>query len=299
MIEKKQREKRKFIIKRLGELSLLPSSMELMNEKQREIYNQIWNFNFDYWEEVKRQNGWSNNDKRGDEKDSKKRRLVRNYLRNMSILPPYMEKMTEEQQDISDQIDRNDFSYYDKVITEKKKEHQTPKYEVINVDRTANSLPKMVLFALRRLQVLPAINTEHTQEQLDIINDVKENWLGKPKSFFVHKYLHLSTPEGRLYYRLYKTHQDYGFNFNLEHSDIVIPTHCPLLGIELTTDPKDKDKPNYYTGDRIDSSKGLVKGNIQVISMKANKIKNKATENELLQFATNALKLFGNENKSE
>jgi hypothetical protein len=70
------------------------------------------------------------------------------------------------------------------------------------------------------------------------------------------------------------------------------------LGLELSTDPKDKDLPNYYTGDRIDSSKGLVKGNLQVISMRANKMKNKATENELLQFATNALKLFSDENKS-
>jgi hypothetical protein len=116
--------------------------------------------------------------------------------------------------------------------------------------------------------------------------------LGKEKSFFIKKYLHLSTPVGRLYYRLYKSHQEFGFNFNLTHSDIIIPKYCPLLNIKLSTDPKDKDEPFYYTGDRIDSSKGLVKGNIQVISMRANKMKNKATENELLQFATNALKLF-------
>jgi hypothetical protein len=301
MTTKKQREKRKFIIGRLGELSLLPITEELMNEEQKEIYNQIWNFNFDYWEKVKRQNGWLNCEKRGNSKDAEKRRSVRTYLREKGILPPYMEKMTEEQQEISDQIDKNDFSYYNKMVTENKNKHQTSKYKInkeTNVDFTSNSLPKMVLFSLRRLQILPPIKTEHTQEQLDIIEDVKENWSGKVKSFFIHKYLHLSTPEGRLYYRLYKTHQDYGFNFNLGHSDIIIPTHCPLLGLELSTDPKDKDQPNYYTGDRIDSSKGLVKGNLQVISMRANKMKNKATENELLQFATNALKLFDNENKS-
>jgi hypothetical protein len=74
--------------------------------------------------------------------------------------------------------------------------------------------------------------------------------------------------------------------------DIVIPERCPLLDIPLSTDPKDKDEPNYYTGDRIDSSKGMVKGNIQVISLRANKMKNKATELELLTFATNGLKLL-------
>lgn len=85
---------------------------------------------------------------------------------------------------------------------------------------------------------------------------------------------------------------DYGFNFNLTIDDIVIPTHCPYLDIELSTDPNDKDKPNYFTGDRIDSSKGLVKGNLQVISMKANKMKNKSTELELLKFAVNGLNLL-------
>ena len=61
----------------------------------------------------------------------------------------------------------------------------------------------------------------------------------------------------------------------------------------LLSDFKSFKYSNIYLY-RIDSSKGLVKGNLQVISMRANKMKNKATENELLQFAINALKMFEN-----
>lgn len=299
MQKEKLRQKKNFIIRRLTKLSLLPTSKDMMNEKQKEIYQQIESYNFDYWEEVKRQNGWDNNQP-ADGRLSDKRAKVRTYFRNKGILPPYGEPMNEEQQAIWDQISNNDFSLHQKMVDENVKKTNTPKYKIPKSPNykndeafTKTSLPKMVSSALRRLQILPPLNAELTQEQTDIFNDVMENWFGKKKSYFIHKYLHLSTPEGRLLYRLHKSHQDFGFNFNLEHSDIIIPKFCPILGIELSTNPKDKDNPNYYTGDRIDSSKGLVKGNIQVMSMRANKMKSKATELELIQFATNALKLFG------
>jgi hypothetical protein len=308
-MEEKLRKKRKFILKRLAELNYLPEDVNQMNQEQNEIYQQIWSGNFDYWETVKGNHGWTTKewkeeDKETIRKNSGKRSNVRTYLRRKGILPPYGEELNEEQQILMNQIDNNDFTFYDNMVNENIKKHTTPKYKLPVLDRkkdirnleghTSNSIPKYVLSALRRLQVLPPLTSDLNDEHKRIIDDVNHNWFGKKKNFFLHKYLHLSTPEGRLLHRLYKSHQDFGFNFNLKHEDINIPKYCPLLNIELSTNPEDKDKPNYYTADRIDPSKGLVKGNVQVISMRANKMKNKATELELLQFATNALKMFEN-----
>lgn len=63
--------------------------------------------------------------------------------------------------------------------------------------------------------------------------------------------------------------------FNLDLDDIIIPQHCPILGIEIDRDAK--RSYNSPSIDRIDSSKGYIKGNIQIVSWRANLIKNNMT----------------------
>ena len=90
----------------------------------------------------------------------------------------------------------------------------------------------------------------------------------------------------------------YGWDFNIEESDIVIPTHCPLLGIELyIAEGRKTVKDNSASLDRIDPTKGYVKGNILVISNKANTMKSNATPQELLKLATNLIKYITGECK--
>lgn len=70
--------------------------------------------------------------------------------------------------------------------------------------------------------------------------------------------------------------------FNIEISDIHIPTHCSVLGIPLYKAlGQSAGKDNSPSLDRIDSNLGYVKGNIRVISHRANTLKSNATLKEL------------------
>jgi hypothetical protein len=63
-----------------------------------------------------------------------------------------------------------------------------------------------------------------------------------------------------------------GLPFNITKEDIQVPEFCPVLGIKLR--PKQKRlAPDTPTVDRLDPTKGYVKGNVAVISWMANRIK--------------------------
>lgn len=68
--------------------------------------------------------------------------------------------------------------------------------------------------------------------------------------------------------------------FDIEISDVVIPTHCPILGLPLAFN-RIALGPNSPTLDKIVPVLGYVKGNVQVLSWKANKLKSNGTIYEL------------------
>jgi len=72
-----------------------------------------------------------------------------------------------------------------------------------------------------------------------------------------------------------------GVDFNLTVSDIVFPTHCPVLGIPLSTIINMANRDTAPSLDRTIPEFGYVKGNVQVISFRANRIKNDATFEEI------------------
>ena len=70
--------------------------------------------------------------------------------------------------------------------------------------------------------------------------------------------------------------------FNLTVADIFVPEYCPVLGIKLRRSlGKQGPGSNSPTIDRIHPDKGYVKGNIMVISAKANRMKQDADIREL------------------
>lgn len=80
-----------------------------------------------------------------------------------------------------------------------------------------------------------------------------------------------------------------GWDFNIEESDIIIPETCPILEVPLDwgTQGRYEYSPSL---DRIDTTKGYIKGNVWVISKKANSMKNSATFEELDKFCKNILR---------
>jgi hypothetical protein len=75
------------------------------------------------------------------------------------------------------------------------------------------------------------------------------------------------------------------FNIDKEHVRSLIVTHCPILGIPLEWSTRRGNGSNITVGspslDRIDPTKGYTKGNVWIISHRANTIKNNATHEEL------------------
>lgn len=170
----------------------------------------------------------NNPDKR---KEQKRREKVRRRLRDLGILPAVGVDMNDKQKEIDNQISNNDFSYWENIKTQ---DTRSGGYQ---------------------------ITTE------------------------------LKSPEYCLWYRAKDNSINKKCDFNLEVEDIIIPSHCPYLGIELTFGIQNKDMESYYSIDRIDSSKGYIKGNIQIISRLANTMKNSATKDQLITFANNILKM--------
>lgn len=76
-----------------------------------------------------------------------------------------------------------------------------------------------------------------------------------------------------------------GIPFGLSYTDFDIPERCPILGVNLSVGDKQGGSPFSPSLDRIIPSLGYVRGNVMVISKRANTIKSDATAEELLAVA--------------
>ncbi len=71
-----------------------------------------------------------------------------------------------------------------------------------------------------------------------------------------------------------------GLECTIELEDVVVPTHCPVLGIELTRGVGQATDSSAQL-DRIHNHKGYVKGNVIVVSRRANRLKSDSNVEEL------------------
>jgi hypothetical protein len=168
--------------------------------------------------------------------EQRRREKVRRKLRDRGILPPVGSSMTQQEQQVYDQIGRDDYSFWD-------------------ISKRNGGKGKLHNGGIQ-------IKAEH------------------------------KSSEFRICYRAMDNAKRRGFEFNLTPEDIFIPEFCPFLGVKIETDFDKNHNDNYYSIDRIDSSMGYIKGNVQVISNLANAMKNSATKDQLITFSKNVLKMF-------
>lgn len=89
------------------------------------------------------------------------------------------------------------------------------------------------------------------------------------------KYRVLLSEEYNLFQRTKSRAKKRRLDFNIVISDIVIPRVCPILNMPLV-----KCTPYAPSIDRINPNKGYIKGNIRIISNRANMLKNNGTIEE-------------------
>lgn len=86
--------------------------------------------------------------------------------------------------------------------------------------------------------------------------------------------------ENKLLYGARHRARKLGLPCDIEKSDVIIPKTCPVLGIPLVAGGG-QPSPNSPTIDRVIPELGYTKGNVVVMSYRANTLKNNATLAEI------------------
>lgn len=82
--------------------------------------------------------------------------------------------------------------------------------------------------------------------------------------------------------------------FDLDETDLQIPSHCPMTGIELKI-RSEKGKKDYFTPsvDRIDSTKGYTKGNVRIVCLWYNTAKLMFSDEVVLELCKKVVETSG------
>lgn len=102
----------------------------------------------------------------------------------------------------------------------------------------------------------------------------------KNRAFDLHKNWLAENPAHELWKSAKRRCELSNLSFDLDWREIHIPELCPVLGV-----PMIKGTRHAPSIDRKDNSKGYTKDNIEIMSRKANTMKNDATDEELERFA--------------
>ena len=269
-LEQKRREK---VRKALREKNILPPVGEPMNEQQKEIDNQIANNDFSYWDSIKTQKSRNG----GIDKQTFVGIKSPEYLLWYRIKTKCHYYNIPFNLEVDDIIIPELCDITSKPLLTELNNNQDPQYyTLLPIDFIKG-------FIKNNVKVVSV-------EGFSKFNQSRNGFDGG----FYYDTSHYSPKENvkSILQRAQKNAKKSNLEFNLETEDIYLPTHCKYLGVELSYNKIDGLKENYFSIDRIDSSKGYVKDNIQIISRLSNTMKNNATQEQLITFSKNILSLY-------
>lgn len=97
-------------------------------------------------------------------------------------------------------------------------------------------------------------------------------------------------PEKIIFLRTRRRAEDRGIPFDLDLSDMIIPSVCPVLGIVIVCSGG-RPRPDSPSVDRMIPSLGYVRGNVRIISNRANTLKSDSTVEEMTMILEDLLRL--------
>jgi hypothetical protein len=261
---------------RLRELGILPPVGVDMSEEQKTIYNQLGQGDFSYWDTVKTKGGV------GIKFHDGGTRVNSQKLTHKSSEELLWErsKQSAKSKNIPFEIDVEDI-----IIPELCPITNIPLLTGFTDNRSPN------YYVLDRIDWLKGIVKGNVRVVSNLGLSKKITELFKEDYFVGVDYI----PEDikkEICIKAKRNSKVKKCEFNLTPEDIVVPEFCPYFKYKLSFNKKDCRKPFYYSIDRIDSSKGYIKGNVQIISKFANTMKSSATEEELLSFAKGVIDMY-------
>lgn len=121
----------------------------------------------------------------------------------------------------------------------------------------------------------PEKQKEYSEKYFAGLSEERLKEIGIAKKEYMHSTAR-SDPKRHMLNWARKRAKDKGIDFSITSEDIYIPDVCPVLGIPLFKGEGSRTD-NSPSLDRIDNTKGYIKGNVCVVSFRANALKNNGT----------------------
>ena len=86
------------------------------------------------------------------------------------------------------------------------------------------------------------------------------------------------------------------FDLTPEYLESIRTDFCPYLGVKMVYGGSDRNDPNAASLDKIIPELGYIRGNVEFISFKANRMKSNASQEELITFARSVLARYNKTN---